>query len=529
MNQGVTLKQIVLTALTILVVILVGTSLLSSFNKPQITSRLQLYQTDLLLRATTLFPNNSAVTSGSGTLQNAVLGDAPFETALTQYQSVRDDAQNTLDEFQTQLAQAVDQDAGLQASSDPDSVTARPSTDPGNALVSQQRLVAQQTQLLAQLDLRQGILYAHQGNIDQAQTLWQSAKATVPESVAFTTTVNVLAGLWNQPPRLLPDAEQVLQQELEGWFRYRGLRQLYDLQQRPDALVELQTNEQAIAQRTLTKLAIVNILPVFGCLLGIGLIVFLIVQRFMQGQSSLLASPGGSLAWPTPWTGEIIWQVLIAFFLAQFLVSLVLQLLGLQFTSFGTRARAVYTLTYYLTMSGIGLLAIYLSIKSHLPLPKDWFRISIKGRWFWWGLGGYFVALPFMILVALLNQQIWQGQGGSNPLLQVVLEEGDPVALSIFFFTAAVAAPIFEEILFRGFLLSSLTSRMPIVWAIALSSLIFATAHLSLSEVLPLAVLGAMLGFVYVRSRNLLAPMLLHSLWNSVTMLSLFILGSGMD
>ena len=71
-----------------------------------------------------------------------------------------------------------------------------------------------------------------------------------------------------------------------------------------------------------------------------------------------------------------------------------------------------------------------------------------------------------------------------------MLEERDPVALGMFFFTAAVAAPVFEEILFRGFLLPSLTRYMPIWGAIGLSSLIFSAAHLSFSEVLPLTVLG---------------------------------------
>ena len=87
-------------------------------------------------------------------------------------------------------------------------------------------------------------------------------------------------------------------------------------------------------------------------------------------------------------------------------------------------------------------------------------------------------------------------------------------------------APLFEEFLFRGFLLPSLTRYMPVWGAITVSSLVFAIAHLSLSEVLPLAVLGGVLGIVYTRSRNLLAPMLLHSAWNSVTMLGLFLLGN---
>jgi membrane protease YdiL (CAAX protease family) len=44
--------------------------------------------------------------------------------------------------------------------------------------------------------------------------------------------------------------------------------------------------------------------------------------------------------------------------------------------------------------------------------------------------------------------------------------------------------------------------------------------------VFPLATLGIILGVVYTRSRNLLSSILLHSLWNSGTLISLFILGS---
>jgi hypothetical protein len=126
-----------------------------------------------------------------------------------------------------------------------------------------------------------------------------------------------------------------------------------------------------------------------------------------------------------------------------------------------------------------------------------------------------------------LNELFWQGQGGSNPLLLLALQAQDKVALAIFFFTASIAAPFFEELIFRGFLLTSLTRYLPVWGAIVVSSLVFALAHLSLSEVLPLTILGIVLGFVYTRSRNLLSSMLVHSLWNSGTLLTLFILGSG--
>ncbi|WP_137669269.1 CPBP family intramembrane glutamic endopeptidase, partial [Sphaerospermopsis reniformis] len=169
---------------------------------------------------------------------------------------------------------------------------------------------------------------------------------------------------------------------------------------------------------------------------------------------------------------------------------------------------------------------LYFSIKRYFPLPEDWFRFRFFSNWFFWGLGGYCTALPIVVIVSLINQQLWNGQGGSNPLLQLALESRDDVALGIFFFTAAIAAPFFEEFLFRGFLLPSLTRYLPVWSAIFLSSLLFAAAHLSLSEILPLTALGMVLGIVYTRSRNLLAPMLLHGLWNSGTLLSLFLLGS---
>ncbi|HEY9815229.1 MAG TPA: type II CAAX endopeptidase family protein, partial [Candidatus Obscuribacterales bacterium] len=285
--------------------------------------------------------------------------------------------------------------------------------------------------------------------------------------------------------------------------------------------------QQAIAQSTLGKLAVIGLMPVVGSLIGIVLLIVMVVQRVLKGPESLLAQ-NGSLAWETPWNWEIIWQVLIVgfFLVGQLAIPLLLRLVGFSFSAFGIRAKAAYTLTYYLSMSSLGLLVLYLSIRSYFPLPKNWFRFSLGDRWLAWGVGGYFVALPLMIVVSLLNQQIWQGQGGSNPLLQIVLEEGDPISLSIFFFTASIAAPVFEELLFRGFLLSSLTRYFPVWGAIVVSGLVFAIAHLSLSEVLPLTLLGCILGVVYTRSRNMLAPMVLHSLWNGATMLSLYVLGS---
>ena len=62
------------------------------------------------------------------------------------------------------------------------------------------------------------------------------------------------------------------------------------------------------------------------------------------------------------------------------------------------------------------------------------------------------------------------------------------------------------------------------------SSAAFGVAHLSQRDLPQLIALGTLLGFSYVRSRNLLTPMLIHGTWNGVVLTVLFALtASGVD
>ncbi len=500
-----TIKRVVLAILTVFAILLIGQDLLASWSQPQFQSRLELYQTNLVLQATEWQGDDPNLVS----VRRSIIGSEPVKGAVKQYEELRQSAQKNLDRTQTLLASPTG-DRSLKAS------------------------VPKLEQLIAELDLRLGLLYVQQGQIDAAQKTWAGVIQQTddrPNLEPLSKTAGALAGLWSDPPRLLPDVAPALKKNLDSWFRYRALSRLYQLQQRQDALTELQAEQQHAAAQALTNLAIVGGIPTISCLIGAGILLFLAVQWMIQRKQALL-SPGSIAPWTVPWDGEIVWQVLIfGFFLVgQILLPIVLsfvqQVSGFTPGTLGEQARAFYILANYLLLAAGGLVVLYFSIKAFLPLPEGWFQFKIRSKWPIWGIGGYFAALPLVILVSLINQRIWQGQGGSNPILPIALEGKDNVALAIFFITAAIAAPVFEEILFRGFLLPSLSRYMPVWGAILLSSFIFALAHLSLSEVLPLTVLGMVLGFVYARSRNLLSSMLLHSLWNSGTLLSLFVLGS---
>lgn len=531
-----TFKRLILLVLTVLALAKLGFSLLGSLSQPQVQSRLELYQTDLLLHAAQLHEQDSSQESAHelAAISQALVGEKPYETAQKQYEKARQEIQTQRDKLLTQLEKLA-----VKGENEP-IIT---SITPAQAESRPQQLVVEQIKKiendLAQLDLRFGILLAQQEKTSTAQQTWQELQANsqsgeLPKAAGITA--KLLSSLWSESPTSAPNAEaQILNNDyLDSWFRYRALSQLYETQQNQQQLLALQAQEQQTAQRALTKLILMGAIPLVGGLLGVGLLIFCGVQWFLQKEQSLLATNAG-VGWKTPWDWEIIWQVLILgfFFVSQILLPdllfpLLFGILGLDPTTMGIRTQAVYVLLSYLLMAGAGLLVLYISLKPFMPLAKDWFRIQ-GGKWWLWGLGGYCVALPLVVLVSLLNQQIWQGQGGSNPIILLALQAQDTTALIIFFFTASVAAPVFEELIFRGFLLPSLTRYFPVWGAILLSSLVFAIAHLSLSEVLPLTVLGIMMGFVYTRSRNILASMLLHSLWNGGTLLSLYTLGSGVN
>lgn len=499
------MKRIILILLTAITLVPLLSSLWGSFQEPQIQGRLELYQTNLVLQAAEYDRESASNTSREGiaTLVEQLTGADPYGSAIKQYNNVLTSSQENLRVLRGKVGQstAVNQ--------------------------SSTKAIAETENFIDELSLKLGILYAVNGQPEQARTQWQNIES---DNDTFTPLVENLEPLWLDDQ--VPDNAGVeLGDRLEEWFQLQNLQKIYRRQGAEQELKFVQQRIQYDAQQAFLKLTIITILPFSVGIFGLGLLLFLTIQLARKRQESLLFIDKTAV-WETPWDGEIIWQVFIVgfFFVGQIALPialpLILQNLNLDVTAWNVREKAGYTLATYLLMAIAGIVVLAASIWKFRPLPKDWFKIKWLDNWTVWGFGGYMVALPLVLIVSILNQQIWQGQGGSNPILFLALKAQDQVALTIFFITASIMAPLFEEIMFRGFLLPSLTRYMPVWGSILLSAFLFAIAHLSLSEVLPLMTLGTILGFVYVKSRNLLAPMLLHSLWNSGTLLSLFILGS---
>ncbi len=183
----------------------------------------------------------------------------------------------------------------------------------------------------------------------------------------------------------------------------------------------------------------------------------------------------------------------------------------------------------YLFMAIPPLYIIYRQIKiidKQFSLKKDYFQFKIKPikESIYQGFKGWIMIIPFVLLTSLIMNLIVENQAGSNPLLEIVLNNNNYYAFILLFLTTTIIAPLFEEIIFRGVLLPVLARDYGRTIGILISSFVFALAHLSLNEFPPLFVLGIGLATTRLISGRLSSSIVMHSFWNGLTFLNLFLL-----
>ena len=169
-------------------------------------------------------------------------------------------------------------------------------------------------------------------------------------------------------------------------------------------------------------------------------------------------------------------------------------------------------LTYLCAAEGIDLATLW-----RRALPSSLRRAALAG------LGFFTLAFAAVMAVAmLLSPVLRHAEPPQKELLDLLAHIRGPLAVVLVFLTVAVAAPIFEELLFRGFLLPWLGSRLEARlgpgrgWflAIAITAVTFGAMHMQPWGMPTLSTLGFVLGLAYVRTGNLGTSILVHGLWN---------------
>lgn len=203
---------------------------------------------------------------------------------------------------------------------------------------------------------------------------------------------------------------------------------------------------------------------------------------------------------------------------------------GVPLTVATTRAWKVLLGHLMWVYMGIGILR---RLNPFFPKKGTWLRWKWRSNWLWWAIGGYYVSALFFNTADVVNQlmlpaSLFEEETVVSKLINP--ENKDRMAMAVGSIGPCVSAPVFEEVLYRGFLLPALACFLPMWMAIPASSVLFAIHHLNPTMVLPLSMLGFIWAVLYAKSGNLIVTILIHAMWNSRVFLgSLLGLGTFTD
>ncbi|MDR2603378.1 MAG: CPBP family intramembrane metalloprotease [Puniceicoccales bacterium] len=109
----------------------------------------------------------------------------------------------------------------------------------------------------------------------------------------------------------------------------------------------------------------------------------------------------------------------------------------------------------------------------------------------------------------------------SQDIIQSFSHSRDPFVTVIRVVTAVAIAPILEEIIFRGFIYRTLKGRRGKFMAAGFTSFIFALVHWNLLAFAGLFTFSICLIQIYEHSADIREPMLVHALFNAITITGL--------
>lgn len=119
-------------------------------------------------------------------------------------------------------------------------------------------------------------------------------------------------------------------------------------------------------------------------------------------------------------------------------------------------------------------------------------------------------------ILVIINNLIMMALGvvtQADAIMDILGEIESPL---LFAFVTAVAAPVTEELFFRGFLFKGLREKYGWVNALMFSSIIFALFHGQIATLIPTFLLGALFAYMYQRTESVLPGMFLHFTVNSM-------------
>ncbi|MCL5773423.1 MAG: CPBP family intramembrane metalloprotease [Firmicutes bacterium] len=354
-----------------------------------------------------------------------------------------------------------------------------------------------------------GIINAESNDIKKARKNFEAGKKNGEEALGgllediylkSTDELNKLSA-----PEL-SNADKIIREKLTGWFLYSPLETLYTRINSPEFAELLRQANEFTAKKTPGFLLLIFLLfglPAAG-FIAIPLYIFVFRKKELLNEE----------IFPVKWTAIDAWSVFITWEMMRIILSLVIPLLGIRELGIYPSFLITFLISFFIlfliydVMKKLGCTVADIGLKSTGFIRKAFYGI--------FALAACFLPISFSDII---TQYLYKGPHvSSNPILDVVEKSGGFFNLFLIFLLISVIAPVFEEILFRGFLYSAFRKRLGIVKANLFVSLVFSLTHHDIATFLSIFVLGMILAYTFEKTRSLIPSIILHSLFNLHTL-----------
>ena len=226
-----------------------------------------------------------------------------------------------------------------------------------------------------------------------------------------------------------------------------------------------------------------------------------------------------------PWSSGEAMRLLLFLTLLYVLVSLAQHVLGGDTESLGVIWVVLQSLLFHVA----GLAYVVASLRRQRLSWSETFGLD-SGR-----IGGqvgtavllYLAMLPLLWFYTMLYQ-VGLRSAGYEPLPQEVVtvfaSESSLWLRAYMVLLAAVVAPLFEEVLFRGIALPVLARQRGVTGAVVIMAVVFAAIHFHVPSLVPLFIVAVAFSIGYIYSGSLLVPVVMHGLFNTVNLVLLAVL-----
>jgi uncharacterized protein len=213
---------------------------------------------------------------------------------------------------------------------------------------------------------------------------------------------------------------------------------------------------------------------------------------------------------------------LLVVFLTVFVLSLSLILRFLQTSAEEHPPVSLNSLVHHILFNlSLSLILSFALVSNDRPWSGIGMRIDHSLEQLKLGVYGFFAAVIPMT-ISMFATLPFRGAENQHSLLKQLTESPDVTTITVIGVTAVIAAPVFEELLYRVILQGWLSTIFSASVAIPLTAVLFASVH-GWRDGLALLPLALILGYVFHRQHSYLSVVVIHALFNA-TMLTLQLL-----